>query len=93
MKVLLKIVRRLLETRLEAKSNRKTEKVRKDRNRRIGNCDWTMVEAELQDWNRKITQQYVELSNEKDEKYIGNCTKTTGNNLRSKCEEESWEDK
>ena len=34
-----KIFKRLLETRLEEKSNRKTEKVRKDGNRRIGNCD------------------------------------------------------
>ena len=47
-----------------------------------------MVEEGLQDWNRKITQQYVERSNEKEEKYIGNCRKTTGNNLRSECEDE-----
>ena len=47
-----------------------------------------MVEAGLQDWNRKITQKYVERSNEKEEKYIGNGRKTTGNNLGSECEEE-----
>ena len=60
MKVLLKIVRRLLKTRLEAKPNRQTKKVRKDGNRRTGNCEWTMVEAGLKDWNRKITKQKVE---------------------------------
>ena len=60
MKVLLKIVRRLLKTRLEAKPNRQTKKVRKDGNRRTGNCEWTMVEAGLKDWNRKITNQKVE---------------------------------
>ena len=52
-----------------------------------------MVEAGLHDWNRKITQQYVKPSNQKDEKYIGNCRKTTGNKLRSEREEESLEDK
>ena len=70
MKVLLKIVRRLLKTRLEAKPNRETKKVRKDGNRRTGNCEWTMVEAGLKDWNRKITKQKGGASKEKEENIL-----------------------
>ena len=68
-KVLLKIVRRLLKTRLEEKSNRQTEKIRKDGNRRTGNCEWTVVEAGLQDWNRKITSKNG-TSKEKEENIL-----------------------
>ena len=78
-KVLLKIVRRLLKTRLEAKPNRQTKKIRRDGNRRTGNCEWTMVEAGLKDWNRKITKQKGGTSKEKEEnilKIVGRLLET-----------------
>ena len=47
-----------------------------------------MVEAGLQDWNRKITHKDVELSKENDEKHIENCDKTPGNKVRRWKEEQ-----